>query len=98
MLFDGRRGSTAAELLDIGRDMQRLHFCDRRNACLFAPKKKLARGLAVRPARVFVADLRGEEFPKARLRAITGRCNEERGLRSRNDRKLVHSPVLRKKA
>jgi hypothetical protein len=45
--------------------MQRLHVGDRRNACVFAPKKELARRLAVRPARVFVADLRGEEFKEA---------------------------------
>jgi hypothetical protein len=60
VLLDGRHGSLAAELLNVGGDMQGSHAGDGRNARFFAPKQELTRRLAIGPARVFVADLRGE--------------------------------------
>src|SRR5271165_3143718 len=71
-LFDGRRGSLAAELLDVGRDMQRLHGGDRRDAGALAPGQKFPRRLRIGAPRVLVANVRGEEFQKARLRARAG--------------------------
>ena len=39
-LLDGRRRALAAELLDVGGDMQRLHVGDRRDAGALAPGQK----------------------------------------------------------
>ena len=47
-LLDGRRGSLAAELLDVGGDVQRLHVGDRRDAGALAPGQKFPRRLARR--------------------------------------------------
>ena len=71
-LLDGRRGSLAAKLLDIGRDMQRLHVGDRRDAGALAPGQKLPRRLRVGAARVLVADVGGEEFEEADFGARAG--------------------------
>ncbi len=68
-LLDGRRGSLAAELLDIGGDVQRLHVGDRRDAGALAPGQELPRRLGVGAARVPVADVGGEEFEEARASA-----------------------------
>ena len=72
-LFDGRRGSLTAELLDVGGDMQRPHVDNRGDAGALAPGQEFPRRLRVGAARVLVADVGGEEFPKARLRALAGR-------------------------
>ena len=71
-LLDGRRGSLAAELLDVGRDVQRLHVGDRGDAGALAPGQKFPRRLRVGAARVLVADVGGEEFEEADLRALAG--------------------------
>jgi hypothetical protein len=41
-LFDGWRGSLAAELLDVGRDVQRHHLGDRRYAGALAPGQEFS--------------------------------------------------------
>jgi hypothetical protein len=68
-LFDGRYRSLPAELLDMGCNMQRLHAGNRRDAGVLAPCQEFPRGLGVGAAGVPVADVGGEEFPKARLGA-----------------------------
>jgi len=65
-LLDGRRGALTAELLDVGGNVQRFHVGDRRDAGALAPGQKFLCRLGVGAARVFVADLGGEEFPEAR--------------------------------
>ena len=71
-LFDGRRGSFAAKLLDIGGDVQRLHVVDRGDAGALAPGQKFPRRLRIGAARVLIADVGGEEFQKADLGALAG--------------------------
>jgi hypothetical protein len=51
--------------------MQRLHLGDRFDAVLLAPGEKFLRRTRMGAARVRVADVADEEFPKARLRAPT---------------------------
>ena len=79
-LFDGRRGSLTAELLDVGRDMQRPHVDDRGDAGALAPGQKFPRRLRIGAARILVADVGGEEFEEAGLRAISCRLNKDRKL------------------
>ena len=64
-LFDGRRGAFAAELLDIGGDVQRLHVGERRDAGALAPGQEFPRRLAVGRGVLPVADVGGEEFDEA---------------------------------
>ena len=76
-LFDRRRRSRAAELLDIGGDMQRLHVGDRRDAGRLAPGQEFPRGDRVGAPGVPVADLGREEFQES-VRA-SGRLPRRRG-------------------
>ena len=78
MLLDGRRGSLAGELLDVGCDVQRLHFGGRREACVLAPSRKFLRRLRVGALCVLVADV-GEEFEEADLRGRSGLSNDRDG-------------------
>ena len=71
-LLDRRRRSLTAQLIDVGRDLQRLHVGDRSDTGTLAPSQEFPRRLGVSAPRVFVADLRAEELPKANLRALTG--------------------------
>ena len=89
-LLDGRRGSLAAKLLDVGGDVQRLHVGDRRDAGALAPGQEFPRRLRVGAARVRVADVGGEEFEEARRRA--GRTAATRaGLRGGSEgSEMVH--------
>ena len=80
-LLDGRRRPLAAELLDVGGDMQRLHVGDRRDAGALAPDQKFPRGDRVGAARVPVADLSREEFQEARSRGDARRGDEGRDRR-----------------
>jgi hypothetical protein len=95
-LLDGWRGSLAAELLDVGGDVQRFHVGDRRDAGALAPDQKLARRLRVGAPRVSVADLSGEEFPKPGLRALASGSDEDRSMGSDNRGELIQdsSPRL----
>jgi hypothetical protein len=63
-LLDGRRGSLAAQLLDIRCDVQRLHVGDRRDTGTRAPIQKFPHSQRVGAARVPVPDVGGEEFPE----------------------------------
>ena len=82
-LLDGRRGPLAAQLLDIGGDMQRLHVGDRRDAGAFAPGQKFPHRLRIGAARVPIADIGREEFPETRLGVVAGGRNDRGGLSSR---------------
>jgi hypothetical protein len=64
--LDGRRGVRARLLLGPRRDVKRLHGHDRRHQVIVAPHKKVRHGAAVDPARVRIADVRREEFQKAK--------------------------------
>ena len=75
-LLDGRRGSFAAKLLDVGRDVQRLHVGDRGDAGALAPGQKFPRRLGVGAARVLVADVGGEEFEEAQRGVVAGGGDE----------------------
>ena len=61
MLLDRRLRCFGAELLDVGRDAERLDFPDLELA-LVAPVEKLFHRVRVSHARVAVADVGGEEL------------------------------------
>jgi hypothetical protein len=89
-LLDGQRGSLATELLDVGRDMQRLHVGDRRDAGALAAGQKFVRRLRIGAPRVLVTDVRGEEFEEAVGSARAGGGDKGRGAISEWD-ELVHA-------
>ena len=91
-LLDRRRGALAAELLDVGGDVQRLHVGDRGDAGAFAPGQEFPRRLRVGAARVPVADLGGEEFEEALARPAVGRRDEgrDRGVSRHDARRAAH--------
>lgn len=59
---------------------------------LLAPCEKFPNRPSIRAARVRVADVGDEEFPKARLRAVTGGGDKDRGSIGNRD-ELVHGPM-----
>ena len=65
VLLDGGRRHFLGELLDIGGDMHRLHVLQPVNPLPFAPVQKRSGSAAISFARVFVADVDGEEFEEA---------------------------------
>jgi hypothetical protein len=75
-LLGGRRAAAAGERLDIGANMQRCDVDDRCEAALLAPGEEFADRPAIGAARMRVADVGDEKFPKARLRAFTGRADK----------------------
>ena len=88
-LLHGGRGSFAAKLFDVGRDVQRQHAVDRRDAAALAPCQEFPRRLRVGAARVDVADVGGEEFEEADLRALAGGVDQDGHGRRRDKSKLV---------
>jgi hypothetical protein len=68
--------------------MQRLHLGDRRDALALAPGEEFPHA-AIGATRVRVADVRDEEFEKARLRALACSLNERRCM-GRDESELVH--------
>ena len=78
-LLGGRRRSRAGQLLDVAGDVHRLHGRDRRHAVILAPGQKFAHRLRVGAAGVAVANVGGEEFDEALLRALAGGDDEGRG-------------------
>lgn len=69
-LLRGRRAVFAGERFDISADMQGLHVGERGGALPLAPGEELPDRAAIGAARMRVADVRDEEFPKARPRAL----------------------------
>ena len=65
MLLDRRRRHLAAQLLDIASNMHRLHVLQPTDPLPFAPVQKRGGSAAISNARVFVADVDGEEFNEA---------------------------------
>jgi hypothetical protein len=58
--------------------MQRLHVGDWHDAMLLAPREKLKHRMRIGTARIWIADVGNEDFPKARLRALARRLNKKR--------------------
>jgi hypothetical protein len=71
-LLGGRRAVGAGHRLDVSADVKRLHVDDRGEAVLLAPYEEFRNRAAIGAARVRVADVGNEEFPKAGLRAFAG--------------------------
>jgi len=71
-----RRTVAARHGLNVRADMQRLHVDDRSKAVLLAPCEKFRNRAAVTAVRVRVANVGDKEFPKARLREVTGGADE----------------------
>jgi hypothetical protein len=63
---------------------------DRRHAGVRAPGQKLCDGAAVGAPRVWVADIGGEEFEEAQLRALAGGGDEGRSGVSGEGDELIH--------
>lgn len=73
VLLDGRCGLLAGFAFDPRGNMQRLHVDDRRHASRnCAPIEKFRYGSDIGTPRVWVADIRSEEFQKAKMCSITG--------------------------
>src|ERR1700678_3582627 len=101
-LLGGRRRSRACQLLDVAGDVHWPHVRDRGHTVMLAPPQKLAHRLRVGAAGVAIADVGGEEFDEALLRARAGGCDERGGAVSGYRDELVpqlrprpHSPTRR---
>jgi hypothetical protein len=67
----------AGHRLDVSADVQRLHVDDRGEAVPLArTSREIPQSSGHSAARVRIADVGNEEFPKARLRAAAGGANE----------------------
>jgi len=54
-----------SELLDIGGDMNRLHFIEHANSSLLTPIEKLGGGAGVCGSGILVVNIDGEKFEEA---------------------------------
>jgi hypothetical protein len=72
VLLDGRRRELALQLLDEGRDVDRLHRGELIEATSLAPRSEAARGVEIGFTGVVVVDLGGEEFEDAPRREQAG--------------------------
>src|ERR1700730_13642817 len=75
------------------------HRCwrNRGKSVLLAPGEEFRNRAAIGAARVRVADVGNEEFPKARLRAVAGRGDKGGGAVGEGD-DLVHADHLKRVA
>ena len=80
LLHRGRR-KFSLQLFHESGDVEGLHVGELADAVGFAPGRKAARGVQVRPAGVVVVDLRGEELDEARATYGVG-VNSVAGSRS----------------
>ena len=78
MLLDGRLFEAAAELLDIGRDMQRLDQDELVQAVRLAPGEETNHGPVVGGAGVRVADSGGEELEESARCPLAGAGDDGR--------------------
>lgn len=81
VLLYGRFGESHKKTLHIASDMHRLHVRQVAYAALRAELRKLAGGVVLSPARVLVANVRGEEVEEA-LRRPSLFEEQGRGLRA----------------
>jgi hypothetical protein len=65
-------------LLDVGRDVHRLHGGDRWHAGVLAPGQEFRHAARVAAPRVWVADVGREEFDEAHADALAGGLDESR--------------------
>jgi hypothetical protein len=65
VLLDNGRREPALQLLDEGRDVERLHLSELVQAARLAPGRETPGGVEVGLAGVIIVDLRGEEFEEA---------------------------------
>jgi len=70
--------------------VHRLHGRDRPHTVILAPGQELAHRLRVGAAGVAIANVGGEEFDEALLRALAGGCDESGGAVSGYGDELVH--------
>jgi len=89
----GRRGSSAVQLLDVGRDVNALDVGELRHALRREPVEKLRRRARVGAARVRVANLGGEEFEEAIGSTGASRSDKGRSTRGSDGRELVHPHI-----
>jgi hypothetical protein len=92
--FRGRCGARPLQLLNIGGDMHALDGRELRHAVRVKPVEEFDRRARIGAARVRVADIGDEEFPKAGLRTLAG-CSNERGRVGRDGNELVHCFAFR---
>ena len=78
MLLDGRLLEAAAELLDVGRDVQRFDECELVQAVCLAPGEEADNGPVVGGARVRVADGGGEKLEAPARCPLTGAGDDGR--------------------
>jgi hypothetical protein len=76
-LLDDWHTDFATELLDPGRDMQRLHACDRCEAACVTLAEKLTAPARIGTARMHCGSY-GEELQKTALAAFVSRCHQRR--------------------
>ena len=73
MLFDGGRGESQLQGLDVRGDMDRFDVLEVGQAVELAPGGKALDGVKIRFARVWVSDGGGEEFDEAARGVFVGR-------------------------
>src|ERR1017187_597444 len=82
MLLDRGSRPLTVQLLDIGRNMHRLHPPQFANSLPFAPAQEISGGPRIRRPRVFVTDVDGEEFEEAKRGTLPCPRDERRKVRS----------------
>jgi len=81
VLLHGRLREPLAELLDVGRDEDRIHADQVLDAVLIEPIAEEPDGSRIRGSGVLVPDVGGEEFEEAPRRAIAGVTDDRRYAR-----------------
>ncbi len=89
----GRRGSRAAQFLDVGRDVNARDVGELRHALGRKPIEKLRRGPRIGAARMRVANVGGEEFEEAIGSTGAGCRDESWSVIDGDGRKLVHKSL-----
>jgi hypothetical protein len=79
VLFHGGRRQFLLQRLQVGRDVDGLHLIEPVDAAQLGPLGEAPRRVEVRPARVVVGELGGEEFPEAPLGLRAAREDGGRG-------------------
>jgi hypothetical protein len=83
------------QVLNVCRDVQRLHSGEGLNARRLAPRQELPRALSIGAPGVRISDIGGEELDEAQLRALTSGGDEGRGGSCDGEGdELVHSGPL----
>jgi hypothetical protein len=77
-LLGGRDASLARQLLDVARNVERLHRCERGDAVHLTPCQKFTDSPRVGAPRVGIADRDSEKFEEASLNLLVGN-RDQRG-------------------